>query len=239
MSEDEYPAVWVHRSHHRSPLLILLALLLTAAVVLLFLGVSEFAFERIGFTPLEFALILTATLLGSAVDIPLYSVKASVPMVVVQEVRAFWMTYRIPRRVVRMVSTTIAVNLGGGIIPVLVSIYLLATHPLSLLLAALVGTVITSVLIHLVARKIDGVGIVTPAFLPPLFAVVVAYVVMPGQPAVVAYICGTLGCLIGADLTNLRHADHSGAEMESIGGAGTFDGIFLTGIMAVVLAALI
>jgi uncharacterized membrane protein len=63
--------------------------------------------------------------------------------------------------------------------------------------------------------------------------------VMPSQPAVVAYVCGTVGCLIGADIPNLGHADESGAQMESIGGAGTFDETFLTGIMAVVLAALI
>ena len=47
---------------------------------------------------------------------------------------------------------------------------------------------------------------------------------------------GTLGTLIDADLTNLRDADHSAASVESIGGAGTFDGIFLTGLVAVILA---
>ena len=239
MEDDELPAVWVHRHHHGRLLFAILGIVLVGIVVFLFVAAGEFAFERIGFTPLEFATILILTFLGSAVDIPIYKVKSLVPIVEVQEVRAFWVTYRIPRRVLRQVSTTIAVNLGGALIPVAVSIYLLATHPGSLLLYALAATLVTSVLIHLVARRVPGVGIVTPALLPPLFAATASYILAPSSPAIVAYVSGTLGTLIGADLTNLRDADHSAATMESIGGAGTFDGVFLTGIVAVILAALI
>jgi uncharacterized membrane protein len=159
-------------------------------------------------------------------------------MVELQEVRVFWVTYRVQRRVLRQVSTTIAVNLGGALIPVTISIYLLATHG-SLITYTIAATVVTSVLVHLVARRIPGVGIVTPALLPPLFAAAVSLILVPGSPATVAYTSGTLGTLIGADLTNLRNADHSAAAVESIGGAGTFDGVFLTGIIAVLLAALV
>jgi uncharacterized membrane protein len=45
--------------------------------------------------------------------------------------------------------------------------------------------------------------------------------------------------LIGADLFNLRKIGNLGAPVASIGGAGTFDGIFLNGILAVLLAALL
>jgi len=48
-------------------------------------------------------------------------------------------------------------------------------------------------------------------------------------------IAGTLGTLIGADLTNLRDIPSLGAPVASIGGAGTFDGVFLSGIIAVLL----
>jgi uncharacterized membrane protein len=239
MEDDDFPTVWVHRHHHGRILLTILGMLLVGIVILLLLAASEFAFERIGFTPLEFAAILLLTFLGSAVDIPLYRVKSLVPIVEVQEVRVFWMTYRMPVRVFKQVSTTVAVNLGGALIPITVSIYLLATHVGSLLAYALIAAVVTSALVHLVARRVPGVGIVTPAFLPPLFAALTAIVLVPSSPAIVAYVSGTLGALIGADLTNLRNADHSGATMESIGGAGTFDGVFLTGIVAVILAALI
>ena len=54
--------------------------------------------------------------------------------------------------------------------------------------------------------------------------------------APLAYIAGSLGTLIGADLTNLDKVRGLGAPVASIGGAGTFDGIFLTGILAVLFA---
>ena len=55
--------------------------------------------------------------------------------------------------------------------------------------------------------------------------------------AAVASVSGSLGTLIGADLLNLGRIQGLGAPVMSIGGAGTFDGIFLTGIMAVRLAS--
>lgn len=240
MEDDDYiPPVWVHRHHHGGMLRAFLVLLLAAFVALLLITAGEFAFARIGFSPLEFALILIFTFLGSSVDIPLYKVRSIVPMVQVQEVRVFWLTYHVPRRVLRQVTTTVALNVGGGLIPIAISAYLLATHLGELVVAAVVAVAITSILVHLVARRVPGVGIVTPALLPPMFAAIVAIALSPGSPAIVAYVSGTLGALIGADLTNLRGADHSGAAVESIGGAGTFDGVFLTGLVAVLLAALI
>ena len=51
-----------------------------------------------------------------------------------------------------------------------------------------------------------------------------------------AYVAGVLGTLIGADLSNLHAIPKLGAPVASIGGAGTLDGVFLSGIMAVLLA---
>jgi uncharacterized membrane protein len=56
--------------------------------------------------------------------------------------------------------------------------------------------------------------------------------------APLAYISGSLGTLIGADLLNLGRVEGLGAPVASIGGAGTFDGIFLTGILAVLIASI-
>jgi len=52
---------------------------------------------------------------------------------------------------------------------------------------------------------------------------------------VIAYVSGVLGTLIGADLTNLNRIADLGAPVASMG-AGTFDGVFLIGIVAVLLA---
>jgi len=225
--------VLVHR-HHGGVAYGLLALLLAAIIAVILVAVGEVAFERIGFNSIEFTLILIATLLGSSVNIPVAEVKSTEPLMVVQEVRVFGMYYRVPAIRYLQKSTIVAVNVGGAVIPVLVSLYLLATHS-SLAWAALLGSFFTAVLVHLMARKVKGVGIVTPAFLPPLAAALVAYVLVPGAPAVVAYVSGTLGALIGADLSNLRGIGRLGAPMASIGGAGSFDGVFLTGLVAVLL----
>ena len=132
------------------------------------------------------------------------------------------------------VSTLIAVNVGGAVIPTIVSFYLLQSHP-EQLLYALMGVAMTAIVVHLVARKVPGLGITTPAFVPPIAAALSAFLLTPSFPSVVAYVAGTLGTLIGADLSNLRDIPSLGAPVASIGGAGTFDGVFLSGIIAVLL----
>lgn len=63
-----------------------------------------------------------------------------------------------------------------------------------------------------------------------------ALIISPGDAPMIAYISGTMGSLIGADLLNLKKIPELGASVASIGGAGTFDGIFLTGIISVLIA---
>jgi uncharacterized membrane protein len=214
------------------------ALVLAIVVGLVLIFVGEVAFVRIGFNSIEFTLILVGTLVGSSINIPVANVKSRLPVAVAQEARVFGLYYRIPTIGYMQTSTIVAVNVGGAIIPVLVSIYLLVTHT-SLVWAALASSFLTAILVHLMARKVKGVGIVTPALLPPLAAALMAYLLVPGAPAVVAYVSGTLGALIGADLTNLRGISELGAPIASIGGAGTFDGVFLTGLVAVLLVPLL
>ena len=223
---------------HGNYLTVFFAVLLTLVVGVLFLLLGETAFKRIGFSSFQFGLIMVATLIGSGINIPVREVKSVEPLVEMREARAFGMRFRIPHVGYQQVSTIVAVNAGGAIIPVLVSVYILWSHP-SALPYALVGTVVTAFLVHLMARKVRGVGIVTPALLPPLAAAVISYILLPGSPAVVAYVSGSIGALVGADLTNLRGITKLGAPMASIGGAGTFDGVFLTGLVAVLLTPLL
>jgi uncharacterized membrane protein len=131
--------------------------------------------------------------------------------------------------------TVVAINVGGAVIPTAVSFYLLWKAPSSILYC-LVGVAVVAVATRVVARPVKGVGIVTPAFIPPIIAAVMAYVLPSGAPRIVAYVAGVLGTLIGADLSNLNVIPKLGAPIASIGGAGTFDGVFLSGIIAVLLA---
>jgi uncharacterized membrane protein len=95
--------------------------------------------------------------------------------------------------------------------------------------------VFVAVLVDAIARPVPGLGIAVPALAPPLLAAAAALALSPTATAAVAYVSGTLGTLIGADLLNLRRLREFGAGVASIGGAGTFDGVFLGGIIAVVL----
>ena len=203
-------------------------------VIILFVGLTEVAFQRIGLTRLQVVLVLVGTFLGSSVNIPVRRVKSRERIVEMKEVQFFWIRYRIPHIAVEEVSTLIAVNVGGAVIPTIVSFYLLQSHP-EQLLYALMGVAMTAIVVHLVARKVPGLGITTPAFVPPIAAALSAFLLSPSFPSVVAYVAGTLGTLIGADLTNLRDIPSLGAPVASIGGAGTFDGVFLSGIIAVLL----
>ena len=91
---------------------------------------------------------------------------------------------------------------------------------------------------YLLARPVPGLGIAIPILAPPLITAIVALLTTRTKIAAVAYVSGSLGTLIGADLLNLGRIQGLGAPVAAIGGAGTFDGIFLTGIVAVLLASL-
>ena len=130
----------------------------------------------------------------------------------------------------------IAVNVGGAVIPTLMSLYLSFERQLwaqgAIADASSPSCCIGSPI------PVPGLGIAVPVFLPVVTTAAVALVLSREDAAPLAYIAGSLGTLIGADLTNLDKVRGLGAPVASIGGAGTFDGIFLTGILAVLLASL-
>jgi uncharacterized membrane protein len=90
--------------------------------------------------------------------------------------------------------------------------------------------------VYKVARPVPGVGIATPMFVPPIVAALAGLILNYEWAAPTAYVAGTLGTLIGADILHLDKLKTLRAPVASIGGAGTFDGIFLTGILAVLLS---
>ena len=177
---------------------------------------------------------LLLCLLGSAVNIPLKRIPQE-DMTEGGTVRFFGFRYIIPEP--RTKETVLAVNLGGAVVPVLISAYLLVKT--GVIVPALFATVVMAVVTHRLARPMQGVGIVLPFFIPPVVAAFAALVVDAAHAPVIAYISGTLGTLIGADILNVKKIGRLGAPVASIGGAGTFDGIFLTGILAVSLAAIL
>ena len=220
--------------------MLLMVFLLFAVVGLLFFDLARTAFVKIGFTWSQALFVLLASLLGSSINIPLTKMSCSTPMVTEQYVRSFGVAYRVP--VIENINcdTLLAINFGGAVIPTVISLGLLYKFPAALTFA-LVGIIIVAIIINRVAKPVKGLGIVTPALLPPLVAALAAIVMVYvfGAPEqyifLIAYVGGTLGTLIGADILNLGKIRDLGAPVASIGGAGTFDGVFLSGLIAVLL----
>ncbi len=207
-------------------------LMLFTLFLLAWLGFIGLAFRRLGFSPLHSILILFLSLAGSTVNIPVREVVSREPVITGRVVDFYGFRYVIPSIEVGR-RTLIAVNLGGAIIPVLISGFLLMKANL---LHALIGIVIMTFFINRLAKPVKGLGIAVPALIPPILAAILALIISPGEAPIIAYISGTLGSLIGADLLNMKKIPELGAPIASIGGAGTFDGIFLIGIISVLLA---
>lgn len=220
--------------------MVVLVLLAFLVISVLFVGALQTAFLRLGFAWHDALLLLLASLIGSSINIPFKEMRSEIPVTRTAYVRVFGVNYRIPIYETVYNSTTVALNVGGAMIPIIVSVYLLLVFSHALVYAA-AATVIVTLAVHRIARPVPGLGIVTPALLPPLIAALssLAVIVIAGGPRelefVTAYVSGTLGTLIGADILNLNKVQRLGAPVVSIGGAGTFDGVFLTGIIAVLL----
>jgi len=93
-----------------------------------------------------------------------------------------------------------------------------------------------AVIARAISRPILDIGIGMPTLIAPIAAALIATMLDPEQRAPLAYIGGTLGVLIGADLLRLNDIFKLGSPFAAIGGAGTFEGVYVTGLLAVLLA---
>ena len=211
-------------------LLFMLAVVLLLVVV--HVGIISITFSKLGLTRESAFLLLFCSLFGSLINIPLFTIKAKTAV----KVRDTYIPgYLKPYLKHLSGRTLIAVNVGGCLIPLLFSIYLFSSQPL-MLSEILPGILLVALISYVYSFPVKGIGIGMPMLIAPIFAAIIAIIINDELSAPLAYISGTMGVLIGADLLNFRHISHMGAMLASIGGAGTFDGIFMTGILAVLLA---
>jgi uncharacterized membrane protein len=186
---------------------LLFLLLLGVLLFVVELRILAYAYRKIGVRPRYMFLVMLLSLLGSQVNIPLAQVG----------------------------GTVVAINLGGALLPIALSVYLFLRFQ-ALRVRMLLGVAVVTAIVHSLAQVVPGVGIAVPMLLPPLAAAGVALILAFRQAPPVAYVSGSMGALIGADVLNLGRISDLGAPIVSIGGAGTFDGVFLTGIIAGLLA---
>jgi uncharacterized membrane protein len=202
---------------------------------LLFGELMAISLGKLHLSPEMALLLMMAIIIGGFVNIPVKRIahERVVPMhpLAVIGLGGLW-----PGMVRERRETIIAVNFGGCVVPTGLAVYellYLSAAGAPGLLALLMTAGVNIAVCYFVARPVQGVGILLPGLVP---AAVAAMIFAPGDAAPVAYVAGVAGPLIGADLLHLREIEQSAVGLASIGGAGTFDGIVLSGIVAAYLA---
>lgn len=217
---------------------LLLFLVLLALLPFVFGQLFAAALIKLNLSPTTALLIVIGIFMGSPINIPVKRIPRTESMpadpLAVFGLSGWWPSTMRVRQ-----ETIIAVNVGGCLIPVALAAYEIVHllgggwQPLSgLLLAMFINTLVC----YRMAKPIEGIGIAMPGLLPPLIAAMSAVLLAPDHAPPVAFIAGVLGPLIGADLLHLRDVSTISTGIASIGGAGTFDGIVLSGIVAAYLA---
>ena len=189
--------------------------------------------------------VMILSWVGSAINLPLFIVDNDHEVPNPETAENFGVTYNLPQVELERKQTMVLINVGGAIIPALISLYLLIysipQYADDLVLTyiqtivVMVGVIATT---YQSAQIVEGVGITTLAWGPPTMTVFITMLVNHfspiSAPVQIAYIAGTMGALIGADFLNLPRITGIGPVV-SIGGAGTFDGVYLTGFTSVML----
>ena len=212
----------------------ILVFLFVGLIILIQLRILRYAYMRLGVGPGAALLLLFGSLIGSYFNIPI-TILPGQPVRTGQIVDFFGMQYVVPL-VSSWPGTVLAVNVGGAVIPTLMSTYLVIRY--QLWLKAAIAIAVIAFVIQSMATPVPGIGIAVPVFAPVVVTAILAFILSREYAAPLAYIGGSMGTLVGADLLNLDKISGLGAPVASIGGAGTFDGIFLTGILAVLLAGI-
>lgn len=217
---------------------LLAALLLAVLLPVLFAELMITSLGKLYLSDTAALLLVVAVFIGSAVNIPVRRIRRSdaldIHPLAAYGVFGFW---PLPERV--SMDMVIAVNLGGCVIPVGLAFYellQLAAYDPALLVAAGIASAVSIMVCFSLARPVPGLGIVLPSLVPALLSAGLALLLAPHLAPPVAFIAGVAGPLVGADLLHLRKIEQIQSGIVSIGGAGTFDGIVLSGILAAYLA---
>jgi uncharacterized membrane protein len=176
--------------------------------------------------------VFSLAVIGSLINIPVYRMRGKP---IERYYSFFGYIYAIRERR----NIVVAVNVGGCVIPSILALKLIPELPLK---AWFLSFAVCTAVIYMQAKPIKGVGIAVPMFIPPITAAIASYVSLSIFGCSIlflpkmAFSTGVLSSLFGADILHLKDLDRIGSGVVSIGGAGTFDGIFLTGLFAVIFS---
>ncbi len=206
-----------------------------AAILVIFFGIDD-ALEQLAIPQWSAVLYIIGALLGSYVDISVGSMN-NVP-----GFRRRWVSdiggvrVMVPEFLPPM-SIKLTLNIGGAIVPTLAAGLMLWKFP-EVAVYVLAAASVSSVLVHW-ASNVSEKGVILPIWLPALVGALSAWLLTPEQDylLVAAFIAATLSVLVGGDLLNLRKIRYFRISRIDVGGAGTHDALFLSGVLAAVLVA--
>jgi uncharacterized membrane protein len=195
------------------------------------------ALGKLGLSPIGSLFVLMGIFFGSLINVPVKRIQRH-RIVEVPAVGMFGLGWGIGRQVEKQRrDLIIAINVGGALIPSTMAVFeLLRLAARGDLVPALACVGVNIFVCQRVARPIPGMGIGMPALVPGLVAVGCALLLAPDSAAPVAFASGVLGPLVGADLLHMHEIRRFDTPVVSIGGAGTFDGIVVSGMVALLLA---
>ncbi|MCS7130943.1 MAG: DUF1614 domain-containing protein [Archaeoglobaceae archaeon] len=220
------------------PLFLVLIILPFLILLVVFTGSAVFGL-LFGVESDKSLLLLGMVVFGSLINIPLYERKG---IELVQRYEIFGLIYSVRSKK----KLVIAINVGGCVLPIIISMKLLLDiYDLISPIFLLSALIFSSLIIYGFSKPVVGVGIVIPMLIPPIIAAIASYIaiILSEAPLIIlpklSFFIGVLSTIFGADIFHLKDLEKVGYGVISIGGAGTFDGIFLTGIFAVLFSVLL
>ena len=195
------------------------------------------ALTKLGLSPLSALGVALGIFVGGAVNVPVARIEQA-ERVEYQPTRLLGLHRLLGRPVRRRAYTVIAVNVGGCLVPTALAGYQIGRIALqapSTLFALGPALVLNVGLCYSFATPVPQQGIAMQPLIPAGAAALSGLVLAPAWAPPVAFAAGVLGPLIGADLLHLGDIADIGTGMASIGGAGTFDGVVLSGLVATLL----
>jgi uncharacterized membrane protein len=227
------------------PLSVLAIILLIGFILLLIpllvLGVIGAAFTRLGLSWIAALALVLLMLAGSFVNIPLSRIRRD--MIRATPVDLAGNELPVPFAAPPVWETVISVNLGGGIIPVCIAIYMMyqavIITEITILIPAAICTALVTGVSVVSTREITGVGIRVPMIIPALSALLAGVLLSGGTgltAAVTALAGGTIGTIAGGNLARLYRVRDLEVPEVSIGGFGTFGAVILCCVLPALIA---
>jgi uncharacterized membrane protein len=227
--------------HRLGCLTLSLALGLAVLLPVLFYELMRRSLENLGVAPDLALIFFLATLAGGAIDIPIRRIPSE-RIVRADPLAILGLAGALPHLTEMRRHTVIAVNVGGAVIPGTMAAWQVLRlarveeGALGTMAALAISAGINVWVSWKLARPIPMVGVAVPGLVPGLLAAASAIFLAVDHAPGVAYVAGVAGPLVGGNILHLRDARRAPIGVLSIGGAGAFDAIVFSSVLAAFLA---